>query len=150
MGGRNVWDYKLMDDILTDSTRRANYEAILGKKVLKDLADLNNALKSFSRRRAAQSKLFGVLRGAPEGQGILSATIYGSFDYVKLRILSAAFSSGTLSKVLTQAKNEEEFFNNLLPYMLTTPRGIEALTYEADKDPRFHKELNKFIADQFK
>lgn len=149
MGGRNVWDYKLMDDILTDSTRRANYEAILGKKVLKDLADLNNALKSFSRRRAAQSKLFGVLRGAPEGQGILSATIYGSFDYVKLRLLSAAFSSGTLSRVLNQAKNEEELFNNLLPYMLTTTRGIEALTYEADKDPRFHKVINKFIADQF-
>lgn len=150
MGGKDIWDYKLMDDILSDKKLRANYEAILGKKALKNLFDLNNALKAFSRKKAPQSKLFGVLRGAPEGQGILSATVYGSFDYIKLRMLSAAFSSGTLSRVLSKAKNEEELFNQLLPTMLSTTRGIEALTYEADKDPRFHKALNNFIADQYK
>lgn len=150
MGGRDLWDYKLMDQILRNPKQRANYEAILGKKTLEDLSDLNNALKSYSRRKAPQSKVFGVIRKGSEGQGIVSGTIYGSFDYVKLRVLSAAFSSGSLTKVISKARNEEELFEKLLPTMLGTTRGVEALTYEADKDPRFQSFLNNYVRSSYK
>ena len=33
--------------------------------------------------------------------------------------------------------------------MLATKGGIEALTYEADKDPRFQKFLNDFTSNSF-
>lgn len=150
MGGKDIWDYKLMDQILRNPKQRANYEAILGKKTLKDLSDLNNTLKSYSRRKAPQSKLFGVIRKGSEGQGIVSGTIYGSFDYVKLRVLSAAFSSGSLTKVISKARNEEELLEKLLPTMLGTTRGVEALTYEADKDPRFQSFLNNYVGSSYK
>tara|TARA_R110002124_G_scaffold260890_1_gene426848 strand:- start:72 stop:1022 length:951 start_codon:yes stop_codon:yes gene_type:complete len=150
MGGKDIWDYKLMDQILRNPKQRANYEAILGKKTLKDLSDLNNTLKSYSRRKAPQSKLFGVIRKGSEGQGIVSGTIYGSFDYIKLRVLSAAFSSGSLTKVLSKSQNEEDLLKKLLPTMLGTTRGVEALTYEADKDPRFQSFLNNFVANSYK
>ena len=149
MGGRDIWDYKLMDKILGDKKLRANYEAILGKNTLNDLADLNNVLKSYSRRKAPQSKLFGVIRKGSEGQGIVSGTIYGSFDYIRLRVLSAAFSSGSLNKVLSKARNEDDLFKKLLPTMLGTTRGVEALTYEADKDPRFQLFLNNYISNSY-
>ena len=150
MGGKDIWDYKLMDQILRNPQQRANYEAILGKKTLKDLSDLNNALKSYSRKKVPQSKLFGVLRGTPDASGILSATVYGSFDYIKLRVLSAAFSSGDLTRVLSKAQNEEELLKKLLPTMLGTTRGVEALTYEADKDPRFQSFLNNYVGNSYK
>jgi len=150
MGSRDLWDYKLMDQIIRNPKQRANYEAILGKKTFKDLSDLNNALKSFSRRKAPQSRLFGVLRRGSEGQGIISGTIYGSFDYIRLRLLSAAFSAGDLTRVLSKARNEEELLEKLLPTMLATARGVEALTYEADKDPRFQLFINKYLNNSYK
>jgi len=151
-GGRDIWDHKLMSNILRDKTLRANYEAVLGKNTVRDIEHLNNVLKGYSRKKAAKSKLLGTLRGSTGGSGktgVISSAVYGSFDYVRLRVLSAAFASGNISRVLNKSRSEDELFRKLLPTMLATTGGIEALTYEADKDPRFQKFLFDFISNSF-
>jgi hypothetical protein len=151
-GGRDIWDHKLMSSMLRDKTLRANYEAVLGKNTVRDIEHLNTVLKGYSRKKAAKSKLLGTLRssaGTSGKSGIISSAVYGSFDYVRLRVLSAAFASGQISRALSKSRSEDQLFRTLLPTMLATKGGIEALTYEADKDPRFQKFLDGFTGNSF-
>jgi hypothetical protein len=151
-GGRDIWDYNLMDKILRNKKQRANAEAVLGKNIVKDLERLNGTLKMYSRTQATQSRLFGVIRGqARQNQadanraGLLTGTVIGSYDYVRLRILSAALSTDILPKILSKSKSEDEMFEKLLPALLATGNGVEALVYEADKDPRILSLVGKYI-----
>jgi len=148
-GGRDIWDQKLMLKILSDKKTRANAEAVLGKETVRNLENLNKALQLYSRKKAASSKFFGAIRGraqpGQQGPGLIQATVNGSYDYIRLRVISAALSTDLLPRLLNKSKSEEELFQNMLPALLATGRGIEALVYEADKDPRFEKFLGLFI-----
>lgn len=139
-GGRDIWDYNRMQKNLNNKKLRANAEAVLGKELVKDLERLNRTLQLYSKSNKAQSKFLGAIRGrlrpGQSSPGLIEGTVNGSYDYIKLRILSAAFSIDVLPKLLNKSKSEEELFAKLLPAVLATSKGIEALVYEADKDPR--------------
>jgi hypothetical protein len=70
---------------------------------------------------------------------------YVPFDYIKIRLLSAALSSKKLAGVLNKSQNSDELFSRLFPVLIGSKEGIAALTIEADKDPRFRKYVNDYI-----
>ena len=148
-GGRDIWDHNEMQKNLNNKKLRANAEAVLGKELVKDLERLNRTLTLYSKSDKAQSKFLGVIRGrlrpGQSSPGLIEGTVNGSYDYVKLRILSAAFSTDVLPKLLNKSKSEEELFEKLLPALLATSKGIEALVYEADKDPRIQDFIGQHI-----
>ena len=70
-----------------------------------------------------------------EGGVVAYAT--GLMNAVKYRLLSAAHASETFAKVFSKTKDANKAFQLLLPTMLGTKEGLDALIIEADKDPRF-------------
>ena len=146
-GGRDIWDQALMRKILSDKQTRANAEAVLGTELVKDLQRLNQTLSLYSKTKKAQSKFLGAVRARarPGGQGLIEATVNGTYDYIRLRIVSAALSTDVLPKLLNKSKSEEELFAKLLPSLLATSKGVEALVYESDKDPRFEQFIGQYI-----
>lgn len=142
-GGKPLWDTTLMANLLRDKKTRANAEAIMGKITVNQLERLNRVLSGYSRKEAAEVKGKALVRAEPgeKPRGIA----YVPYDYIKVRLLSAALGSDTLSKVITKSQNSDELFSRLFPALLASKEGIAALTLEADKDPRFEKYINDYI-----
>ena len=143
-GGKPLWSTTAMASLLRDKKTRANLEAVLGKGRVADIERLNRVLSAYSRKEMTESQVRGMVRATPgEARNIL----YLPYDYIKVRLLSAALASNTLSKVLNKSQNSDELFSQLFPVLIGSKEGIAALTIESDKDPRFRKFINDYIAD---
>lgn len=141
-GGKPLWDTSLMAKLLRDKKTRANAEAILGKQIVRDLERLNTVLSGYARKDFVETKAKAMVRATKgEARGIA----YVPFDYIKIRLLSAALSSRKLAGVLNKSQNSDELFSRLFPVLIGSREGIAALTIEADKDPRFRKYVNDYI-----
>lgn len=147
-GGKPLWSTTAMASLLRDKKTRANLEAVLGKGRVADIERLNRVLSAYSRKEmVAETDVRGVFRATPGEIDKSKNIIYLPYDYIKIRLLSAALSSNTLSKVLNKSQNSDELFSQLFPALIGSKEGIAALTIESDKDPRFRKFINDYIAD---
>jgi hypothetical protein len=143
-GGKPLWDTSEMSKLLRDKKTRANAEAIIGKQTMRELERLNTVLSGYTRKDFVETKARGLVRATDgEFRGIL----YIPFDYIRIRLLSAAMASDNLSNVLNKSRNSDELFSRLFPALIGSKEGIAALTIESDKDPRFRKFVNDYIVD---
>ena len=136
-----------MAKLLRDKKTRANLEAVLGKGRVADIERLNRVFSAYSRKEMAEAQVRGVVRATPGESDKSKNIIYLPYDYIKVRLLSAAWASNTLSKVLNKSQNSDELFSQLFPALIGSKEGIAALTLESDKDPRFRKFINDYVAD---
>lgn len=143
-GGKPLWDTSAMSKLLRDKKTRANAEAIIGKQTMRELERLNTVLSGYTRKDFVETKARGLVR-ATEGE--FRGILYIPFDYIRIRLLSAAMASDNLSNVLNKSRNSDELFSRLFPALIGSKEGIAALTIESDKDPRFRKFVNDYISD---
>ena len=76
------------------------------------------------------------------------AAMYNLPKYAWTKILSGAYGSGTLTRVLSETKSSDEFFRKIAPAVLSSSEGLQALSRESEKDPRFAEALKDMLKPQ--
>ena len=134
LGRESIWDVENMAKLLSNKKWRERASVIVGPKTIKEIENVNNSMRAFMKKNLAKSDVEINALGS-EGGVVAYAT--GLMNAVKYRLLSAAHASETFAKVFSKTKDANKAFQLLLPTMLGTKEGLDALIIEADKDPRF-------------
>lgn len=132
-----IWDVSTMDNFLKDKKWRERAEAVVGKNTIRQISQVNQALKAYQKKSLSDAELKINTIASPDPKK--STNFYGSglIPYVYHRLFAAAHTSGSFAKVFSNTKDVPKALNLLLPTMLSTKEGLTALSIEAEKDPRF-------------
>ena len=148
----SLWTPELMEAQLKGASRK-RWEALLGKDQVKDLLDLNTIIRSASEPKVAAGEI-GARTGGSIGQGGFTPYVLVSGSIPKWawrKVLNVAYGSKML-KPLVKALDPENvqfddaLFKKIVPSMLSTRRGAQALGDEMDSDPEFEAFMENQMA----
>ena len=148
----SLWTPELMEAQLKGASGK-RWEALLGKDQVKDLRDLNTIIRSASEPKVAAGEI-GARTGGSIGQGGFTPYVLVSGSIPKWawrKVLNVAYGSKML-KPLVKALDPENvqfddaLFKKIVPSMLSTRRGAQALGDEMDSDPEFEAFMENQMA----
>lgn len=134
LGRESIWDVETMAKNLSNKQWRERASAIVGPKTIQEIETVNNAMRAYMKKNLSKSEV--EINALGSGGGV-AAYATGLLGYIYNRLFSAAHASETFAKVFSKTKDTNKAFQLLLPTMLGTKEGVDALIIEADKDPRF-------------
>ena len=134
LGRESIWDVETMAKNLSNKQWRERASAIVGPKTIQEIKTVNNAMRAYMKKNLSKSEV--EINALGSGGGVATYAT-GLLGYVYNRLFSAAHASETFAKVFSKTKDTNKAFQLLLPTMLGTKEGVDALIIEADKDPRF-------------
>ena len=132
-GEKALWKEGALRKELTGESRK-KYEEALGADAVKDLIDLDSALVAYAKKGAPDKQ---QVRGVfSSGSGLLVVAA-GLPTYAYHRTLNAAIGSKLLRPFLRNTAKNPDMLNKLLPYLLSSSAGLEAISRETKEDPDF-------------
>ena len=134
LGRESIWDVEVMAELLKDKRWRERASVIVGPKTINEIETINNAMRAYMKKNLAKSEV--EINALGSGGGVATYAT-GLLGYVYNRLFSAAHASETFAKVFSKTQDVNKAFQLLLPTMLATKEGVDALIIEADKDPMF-------------
>ena len=148
----SLWTPELMEAQLKGASRK-RWEALLGKDQVKDLLDLNTIIRSASEPKVAAGEI-GARTGGSIGQGGFTPYVLVSGSIPKWawrKVLNVAYGSKMLRPLVKALDPEnvqfdDALFKKIVPSMLSTRRGAQALGDEMDSDPEFEAFMENQMA----
>ena len=134
LGRESIWDVEVMAKNLEDELWRERASAIVGPKTIKEIETVNNAMRAYMKKNLAKSEVYINALGSGGGVATYATGLLG---YVYNRLFSAAHASETFAKVFSKTKDTNKAFQLLLPTMLGTKEGVDALIIEINKKQKF-------------
>jgi len=148
----SLWTPELMEAQLKGASGK-RWEALLGKDQVKDLLDLNTIIRSASEPKVAAGEI-GARTGGSIGQGGFTPYVLVSGSIPKWawrKVLNVAYGSKMLKPFVKALDPEnvqfdDALFKKIMPAMLSTRRGAQALGDEMDSDPEFEAFMENQMA----
>lgn len=148
----SLWTPELMEAQLKGASGK-RWEALLGKDQVKDLRDLNTIIRSASEPKVAAGEI-GARTGGSIGQGGFTPYVLVSGSIPKWawrKVLNVAYGSKMLRPLVKALDPEnvqfdDALFKKIMPAMLSTRRGAQALGDEMDSDPEFEAFMENQMA----
>lgn len=141
-GRENLWDPRRLEKLLANKKYREMLNSVLGKNTVRDIEDMNTIMIGNMQSKTGMSSLVtGDVARGQEGKPLLRVPI----DAVWYRLFSVASESQVLGNLLRDNKSNDEIFSKLIPTLLASRRGLDALMYEATEDPKLESWLSQFV-----
>lgn len=148
----SLWTPELMEAQLKGASGK-RWEALLGKDQVKDLRDLNTIIRSASEPKVAAGEI-GARTGGSIGQGGFTPYVLVSGSIPKWawrKVINVAYGSKMLRPLVKALDPEnvqfdDALFKKIMPAMLSTRRGAQALGDEMDSDPEFEAFMEEQMA----
>jgi hypothetical protein len=148
-----LWEPDTMHSILNNSAERKQWEALLGKEQVADLAALNNWLLSSSaitKDMAEGIGRFVTSTGASGTPNILFVSPQLP-RWIGRKVLGVVHTSpltrGMMRRHLKEGTMDEDAVMNLFYTAMATRRGMDAITDEMAKDPAFSAYVQESMKD---
>jgi hypothetical protein len=139
-----MWDPAKLDKELSRKEYREMLEGVLGKQTMRDILDLNTALKGYMRSKAGKSSLLvGDIRSRSDSEATPLLRI--PIDAIGNRLMSLVLSSKSAGRLISDSGNIDQLINNMIPALMATDNGLDLLFNEAAEDPR----MEAYISDYF-
>lgn len=142
-GREALWEPDKMADILNNSTKRAQWEALVGKETVRDMENLNRWLLSSAEIRETTQEGIGrfvTSTGASGPPNVLfvSPQLPRWIGRKMLGVIhTSPLTRGIMRRSLKDGKVDQELFERLFYTAMGTQRGLDAITDEMAKDPTF-------------
>jgi hypothetical protein len=139
-----MWDPAGLDKLLSRKKYREMLGGVLGKQTMRDILDINTALKGYMRSKTGKSSLLaGDIRSRSDSKA--SPLLRIPIDAVGNRLMSLVLSSKSAGRLIADSGNIDQLINNMIPALMATDNGLDLLFNEAAEDPR----MEAYISDYF-